>query len=329
LLFGRQGEIHADAERYLPRAGNVPPVAESFEVSGPDGRKLEAIAEGPTDGTLVVLHHGTPGSAGEIWPPHIEGAEARGLRLAAYSRPGGAGSDRHPGRTVADCTADAAVVADHLGADRFYTLGGSGGGPHALACAAVLPDRVIAAATIASVAPFDAEGLDWSAGMGEENIQEFDAARAGEKELEAFLNGWLGELREITGDQVLESLGDLVSEPDAAVLTGEFAEFSAASIRDALRSGIWGWFDDDVALLGDWRFDLSAIQVPVTLWHGSEDRFVPPPHGAWLAEHVAGARAHLLDGHGHLSLAVAHFGEILDDMLDTARPSNVAAHSKT
>jgi pimeloyl-ACP methyl ester carboxylesterase len=302
---------------------------ETFEVTTPDGRKLEAIAEGAADGTLVVLHHGTPGSAGEIWPPHISEAEARGLRLAAYSRPGGAGSDRHPGRTVADCAADAAAIADHLGADRFYVLGGSGGGPHALACATLLPDRVIAAATIASVAPFGAEGLDWADGMGEENIQEFDAAQAGEKELEAFLNGWLGELREITGDQVLRSLGDLVSEPDAAVLTGEYAEFSAASIRDAVRSGIWGWFDDDLAILGDWGFDLGGIDVPVSLWHGREDRFVPLAHGVWLSEHVAGAGPHLLDGHGHLSLAVAHFGEILDDMIDSTHPTDVPAQSKT
>jgi pimeloyl-ACP methyl ester carboxylesterase len=117
----------------------VPPVAASFEVGGPGGRKLVAIVEGPADGTLFLLHHGTPGSAGEIWPPHIEEAASRGLRLASYSRPGGAGSERHPGRSVADCAADAAAVADSLGVERFYTLGGSGGGPHALACAALLP----------------------------------------------------------------------------------------------------------------------------------------------------------------------------------------------
>jgi pimeloyl-ACP methyl ester carboxylesterase len=303
-------------------------VAESFEVSAPDGRTLEAIVEGPSDGTLVVTHHGTPGSAGEIWPPHIETAAKRGLRLAAYSRPGGAGSERHAGRSVADCAADAAAVADSLSADRFFTLGGSGGGPHTLACAALLPDRVIASATIASVAPFDAEGLDWSAGMGEENLEEFAAAQAGPDELEAFMDRWASELRTITGEQVLDSLGDLVSEPDAAVLTGEYAEFAAASIRDALRSGIWGWFDDDLALLGDWGFGLDDIDVPVSIWHGHEDRFVPLAHGAWLAEHVSGASVHLLDGHGHLSLAVAHFDQILDDMLRLAQASQAAGQSK-
>jgi pimeloyl-ACP methyl ester carboxylesterase len=293
----------------------VPRVAERFEVTAADGRTLEAIVEGPADGALVVSHHGTPGSASEFWPPHVTEATARGLRLASYSRPGGAGSERHPGRNVADCAADTAAVADHLEARRFYVVGGSGGGPHALACAALLPDRVIAAATIASVAPFDAEGLDWSEGMGEENLEEFAAAQAGPEELEAFMERWATELRTITGEQVLDSLGDLVSEPDAAVLTGEYADFAAASIRDAMRSGIWGWFDDDVALLGDWGFGLGELDVPVEIWHGDDDRFVPQAHGRWLADHVEGANAHLLDGHGHLSLAVANFGEILDELV--------------
>jgi pimeloyl-ACP methyl ester carboxylesterase len=293
----------------------VPRVAERFEVTAADGRTLEAVVEGPADGTLVVSHHGTPGSASEFWPPHVTEAAVRGLRLASYSRPGGAGSERRPGRNVADCAADAAAVADHLEARRFYVVGGSGGGPHALACAALLPDRVIAAATIASVAPFHAEGLDWSDGMGEENLDEFAAAQAGPEELEAFMERWATELRKITGEQVLDSLGDLVSEPDAAVLTGEYADFAAVSIRDAMRSGIWGWFDDDIALLGDWGFGLGEIDVPVDLWHGDDDRFVPQAHGGWLADHVEGANAHLLEGHGHLSLAVAHFGEILDELV--------------
>lgn len=304
-------------------------MADSFDVAGPDGRTLEAVVEGPADGTLVISHHGTPGSASEIWPPHIDEAAARGLRLACYSRPGGAGSDRDAGRSVADCAPDAAAIADQLEADRFYSIGGSGGGPHALACAALLPDRVIAAATIASVAPFEADGLDWCAGMGEENLQEFDAVRAGPEELESFLNNWLTELKDITADQVLEALGDLVSEPDAAVLSGDYAEFSAASMRDSLRAGIWGWFDDDFAMFKPWGFDLDAIGVPVTVWHGTEDRFVPPAHGEWLAGHVAGADARLLDDHGHISLALAHFGEILDALVRSGEGREGTPQSNT
>jgi pimeloyl-ACP methyl ester carboxylesterase len=295
--------------------------AEGFEPSASDGRKLEAIVAGPADGTLVVIHHGTPGSAHEFWPPHLEQAEARGLRLASYSRPGGGASDRDAGRSVASCAADTAAVADSLGTERFYVIGGSGGGPHALACAALLPDRVIAAATIAGVAPYEAEGLDWSDGMGEENIEEFEAALEGPGRLQSFIEGWVSALRTVSGEQVLESLGSLVSPPDAAVLTGEYAEFAAAGLRHAISSSIWGWFDDDLAILAPWEFRLDRISVPMHIWHGSDDRFVPQAHGKWLSEHVAGATAHLLDGHGHLSLALARFGEILDELLRTRRPT--------
>jgi pimeloyl-ACP methyl ester carboxylesterase len=291
---------------------------ERFELTASDGRTLEAIVAGPGDGTPVLMHHGTPGSANDLWPPHIERAEARGLRLLEYTRPGSAGSDRDAGRTVASCGADATAVADAVGAERFLTVGGSGGGPHALACAALLPDRVLAAATIAGVAPADAEDLDWLDGMGEENLEEFAAARAGLAELEAFMTRWASELRALTGPQVLESLGGLVSPPDAAVLTGAYADFAAAGIRHSLSTGIWGWFDDDLAILGDWGFDLGRIEVPVSIWQGREDRFVPPAHGEWLAGQVAGADAHLLDEHGHLSLSLALFGDILDELLRSA-----------
>ena len=286
---------------------------QSFRVGVADGRHLDAVVAGPPDGTAVVLHHGTPDAAA-LWPPDVTAAAERGLRLVGYSRPGSGNSDRHRGRTVADCAADTVAVLDALSVERFYTIGGSGGGPHALACAALLPERVIAAATIAGVAPTDREGLDWLDGMGEENLEEFKAARAGTEALEEFINRWAPGLRTVTGEQVLAEMGDLVSPPDAAVLTGEFAEFSASGLREALRGGIWGWFDDDVAILGDWAFALDRIEVPVRIWHGREDRFVPVSHGQWLAEHVAGATAHILDGHGHLSLALAHFGEILDDL---------------
>jgi pimeloyl-ACP methyl ester carboxylesterase len=291
--------------------------AERFEVAAADGRKLEAITVGEAGSTVVISHHGTPGSAHEFWPAHVEEALGRGLRLVAYSRPGYAGSDRHDGRNIADCAADACAIADALDAERFLTVGGSGGGPHALACAALAPERVIAAATIAGVAPFAAEGLDWFDGMGAENIEELDAARAGADKLERFIAGWEPQLREIEGPAVMESLGDLVSPADAAVLTGEFADYAAAGIRDALRAGIWGWLDDDLAIVGDWGFDPAAIEVPVTVWQGLDDRFVPPAHGRWLAEHVGGAEARLLEGEGHISLGLASFGEILDGLLAT------------
>ena len=174
---------------------------------------------------------------------------------------------------------------------------------------------MIAAATVAGVAPFDAEGLDWLEGMGEENHQELGAAVEGPEKLEEFLAAWEPQLRQVRGPDLLEALGDLVSAADAAVLTGEYAEFAAGGMRNSMSGGTWGWFDDDLAFIGDWGFDPASIAVPVTVWQGLDDRFVPAAHGRWLAAHVAGADARLLDGQGHLSLALGRYGEILDSLL--------------
>ena len=219
--------------------------------------------------------------------------------------------------------ADAASVLDDLGADQFVTIGWSGGGPHALACAALLPGRCLAATSLAGVAPAQAAGLDWVAGMGPENIEEFGAAEQGEAALTAYLTPEADGLRQVTGEQVADELGGLVSAVDRDVVTAEFADYLAALFRAALSTGIAGWRDDDLAFVADWGFPAEqAGQVPVAVWQGDEDRMVPYPHGAWLAGHIPGARAHLLTGEGHLSLAVRQFGAVLDDLLDLAgRPA--------
>jgi pimeloyl-ACP methyl ester carboxylesterase len=285
-----------------------------MEVQAPDGRKLAVEVAGPADGDVVLYHTGTP-SAGSLFEPLLEAGAERGLRHVCYCRPGYAGSDRQPGRNVADCALDAATIADQLGIERFYTAGQSGGGPHALACGALLADRVLAVATTASAAPYGAEGLDWLGGMGKENVEEVAAYEEGEEALRVFIEAEAEKLRSVAADDILEALGDLVSAPDRAVLTGAFAESQAASLHTALSNGIWGWFDDDQAMLGDWGFDLGAIDVPVTIWQGEEDRMVPFAHGEWLAENVRGARAQLLAGEGHLSLRLGRYGEILDDLI--------------
>ena len=263
------------------------------------------------------MHHGTPDSAHELWPPHVEEAAARGLRLAGYSRPGSGSSDRDQGRSVASCAADAAAVADALGAERFLTAGGSGGGPHALACAALLPDRVLAAAIDRRSRAGRRRGtrLARRDGRGEPS-RSSGRRRPAPRTLERVPRaGGRRSFARRRAPTLLESLGDLVSPPDAAVLSGEYAEFGASSFHLALSEGIWVWFDDDLAFIRDWGFDLGAIEVPVTIWQGRQDRFVPVAHGEWLAANVAGATAHILDEHGHLSLALAHFGEILDDLM--------------
>jgi pimeloyl-ACP methyl ester carboxylesterase len=277
-------------------------------------RELEVVASGPDDGIPLITHHGTPGAA-VPYAPAVAAAAERGLRHITYSRPGYGGSARDEGRTVASCAADVAAILDALGADRCYTYGESGGGPHALACGALLGDRVIKAASIAGIAPWGADGLDWQAGMGAENVGEFAAAQEGPEPLRAFLEQARAGLGQLTGEQVAGSLGDLIGEADRAALTGAFADYLAASINAGLAGGTDGWFDDDIAFLGPWGFDLESITVPVTVWQGDDDRMVPFAHGEWLAAHVAGASAQLRRGEGHLSISETARGEILDDLL--------------
>jgi pimeloyl-ACP methyl ester carboxylesterase len=285
------------------------------------GRVLEVLVGGPEDALPLVFHTGTP--SGLVWyPPLAEAATARGLRTVLYARPGYGGSTPQPGRLVADAAADVDKILERIGADEFVTAGWSGGGPHALACAALLPVRCLAAATIAGVAPSDSPGLDWMAGMAEENHEEFRAALAGEADLTAFLDAAAGSLREIRAPEVAEGLGGLVSDADKAALGGEFADYLADALRAAVTPGIDGWRDDDLAFTRDWGVSLEALghATPVAIWQGDQDRMVPGTHGAWLAANIPLARARIRPGEGHLTLMINRVGEILDDLMTLARP---------
>ncbi len=286
-------------------------------VDGPGGRPLEVHVHGPQDGRAVLFHHGTPGGPRPL-PGQVELGAERGLRHVLYARPGYAGSARAPDRAVADCAADAAAVLDALGIETCLTAGWSGGGPHALACAALLGGRVRAAATLAGVAPSDAAGLDWMAGMGQENLEEFGAALEGEVALRPYLEAQLPLLRTITGGQLAGALGDLIDEADRRVLHGGAADVLAEMFHDALAPGIDGWHDDDLAFVRPWGFDLAGITVPVTVWQGGQDRMVPSPHGPWLVGHLPTARARFDDAHGHVSLVTDDYGAVLDDLLERA-----------
>jgi pimeloyl-ACP methyl ester carboxylesterase len=176
----------------------------------------------------------------------------------------------------------------------------------------------MAAATLAGVAPVNAQGLDWLAGMGEENVEEFGAASAGEEQLSSYLQAERAAMLQSSAANLHAALGDLLSDVDREVLSGEFAEYLATSVKAALEHGIAGWLDDDLAFFADWGFDLGAIAVPVTIWQGEQDRFVPSAHGRWLAEHVQGAKARLLAEHGHLSLTVGSYGRVLDELIAAA-----------
>jgi pimeloyl-ACP methyl ester carboxylesterase len=289
-----------------------------LEITAPRGGTLQVLVSGPDDGLPFIFHTGTP--AGPVASgPMAETAAERGLRTILYARPGYAGSTPQPGRRVADAAADAAAVLDELQVGRFITAGWSGGGPHALACAALLPGRCLAAACMASPAPHNADGLDWLEGMGPENIDEYTAAREGVAALTGFIEDAAGGLATVTGTEVAAGLGGLLSGVDKASLSDEFADYLAASFRAALQSGIEGWRDDDLAFVSDWGFaPAEASKVPVAVWQGDADLMVPFSHGAWLASHVPGARGHLLPGEGHLTLAGRTFGAVLDDLAGMA-----------
>jgi pimeloyl-ACP methyl ester carboxylesterase len=274
------------------------------------------VVDGPPDGPVLVFHSGTP--SGAVSFPILSGpAAARGMRTVSWSRPGYGASTSQPGRTVASVAADTDAVLSALGVADFVTLGWSGGGPHALACAALMPDRCRAAALVGGVAPYDAKGLDWMAGMGAENLEEFGAAAAGATALEAFLEPAGSGLRTVTGDGIVAGMGDLVDEVDRTATQGEIADWLAASMRHAVAAGTDGWRDDDLAFVNDWDVELSSISCAVTVWQGEHDRMVPHSHGSWLAERIPGATLRLDPAEGHISLMLRS-EEILADLLAAA-----------
>jgi pimeloyl-ACP methyl ester carboxylesterase len=278
----------------------------------PDGRRLDIRVSGPEAGLPLVFHHGTPGAATAV-RSFEAAAHRRGLRLVTLSRPGYGGSTRQPGRSVVDVAADTAAVLDALGAEHCLVAGWSGGGPHALACAA-RTDAVDAVLVIAGVAPYGADGLDWMAGMGDENVAEFGTALEGEQPLRRFLEAEREHLKGVDPADIVSSLESLLPDVDRAVLTDEFAEDMAAGFHEGLRLGVDGWLDDDLAFLEPWGFDLGEISVPTMVWQGSADLMVPFAHGRWLASHLPGASVHLEPGEGHLSIGLGACEEMLTEL---------------
>ncbi|RDI73909.1 putative hydrolases or acyltransferases (alpha/beta hydrolase superfamily) [Gaiella occulta] len=272
-------------------------------VRTPDGRTVAARAAGPRSSRALYVVDGTP-SGGVLNPMFVEAATALDLACVTHARPGYGDSTRQPGRAVADVAADVAAVAAAFDLDTLHVVGWSGGGPHALACAALLPGLVRSAATLAGVAPWQAEGLDWLDGMAAENVAEFGAALEGEEALFAALDAQRDALANVTAADVAAALGGLVAGVDLPALEGRLGEWLAATFREAVRTGVRGWVDDDLAFIRDWGFDLAGIRVPVSVWQGDQDLMVPLAHGAWLAGAIPGARSRLIEGEGHLSLAL-------------------------
>jgi pimeloyl-ACP methyl ester carboxylesterase len=280
-----------------------------------DGRWLQVQEAGDPTGTPVLYHNGSPNSR-FIYQGTAEEAAAHGVRILCYDRPGYGASTHQPDRRIADCAADVSTIADALGISRLGVYGASGGGAHALACAALLPDLVPAVAVLAGMAPWGAEDLDYFDGMGEMNAEDIqlylsDEAAWRKKGVQDRI-----DMITVEPDQVHAMLETLISPADAAVLTPHLVEYLVASTRDGLAPGEEGWAQDAVAHMVDWGFELDSITTPVLLLHGRQDRFVPFGHGVWLSQHIPGVEARLTDEDGHLTLHENHQGEVFDWLLE-------------
>jgi pimeloyl-ACP methyl ester carboxylesterase len=270
----------------------------------PDGRTLGYAIWGDPKGFPVLSLHGTPGCRFNRWPVEEVYAEA-GVCWVTHDRAGYGRSDRHHGRNVADEAADVAALADELGFDRFGITGGSGGGPHVLACAALLPERVVRAICVVGLAPFGRPGLeedDWLDGMDPENVKETRWAQGDEgvhtRELEAE-HKRMEERVAVDPTTVLE--GFELSESDRAQLARpEAMQVIREATAEECVNGVGGWVDDDRAFLQPWGFDVATVAVPVLIRYGLTDVLVPPAHGEWLAANVPGCIVHTEETAGHM-----------------------------
>jgi pimeloyl-ACP methyl ester carboxylesterase len=226
-----------------------------------------------------------------------------GVRLITFDRPGYGGSDRQKFRRVANVVDDVLAIADALGVRQFAVLGRSGGGPHALACAALLPDRVTRAGILVSLAPWAADGLDWFAGMADSNVQEFRSALDRPDELATNLAQTAAAIKADPASHVSALRPELPEADRRVVADAGIRALLAENYGEALRESADGWFDDNRAFCSPWGFNLSDIKVPVLVWQGEDDVFSPVRHAQWLADQIPNASMVIKPG-------TAHFGAI-------------------
>ena len=267
-----------------------------------DGRRLRLQEWGQPHGAPVFLLHGTPGS--RLGPrPRPAVLYAQGIRLIAYDRPGYGDSDRLPGRRVADAAADMEDIADHLGLSTFAVVGRSGGAPHALAGAALLPDRVTRVAGLANIAPPDADGLDWYADMTPSNARTYSAARLGYAELTRSMEDALAQVDAAPTGSLPFGDTELAAADEAVIADFGIKRMLSTSFAESLRGSLTGWIDDTIAFSTPWGFDPVSIKVPTLLWHGRDDIFSPVSHTFWLSRKIKNASVLIDPG-------AAHFGAV-------------------
>jgi pimeloyl-ACP methyl ester carboxylesterase len=266
----------------------------------PDGRNLAYCLYGREDGSRVVFFYGTPGTM-FLAPDRLVPVDELGIRLLVLDRPGYGASTRLPGRSVTAVADDLAVLAGHLGWDRFAVWGASGGGPHALACAARLGDRLTRCASVVSPAPFDADGLDWLDGMSALNVEEFTRARAGEADYRPMAEQLARDAVAAAERGGLAVADDYaLAESDRAVLTAQArSPGHLFRVKAAYTGGIDGCVDDMLTFTRPWDFEVASIRVPVSIWYGPDDALCPRAHTDWLLRHIPAAEAHELPG-GHV-----------------------------
>jgi pimeloyl-ACP methyl ester carboxylesterase len=275
----------------------IPRVREGT-LTTPDGRTLAYLERGPQDGVPVILSHGTPGSRFARHPdPEIY--DRHGVRVVAYDRPGYGGSDPHRGRSIADAPADIAAIADELGFERFAVVGGSGGAPHALACGALLGERVTRVGALVTPAPSDDESFDFFEGLADLNVREVNAALEGEAAIEAFLQPYVEGIRADVDAVIEEILTELPEVDRERASRPETREIMKESFVEAVRQGSRGWADDDLAFAKPWGFALEDVNSETRLWQGELDVLTPRPHGEYVASRLPNARFELLVGGGH------------------------------
>jgi pimeloyl-ACP methyl ester carboxylesterase len=264
------------------------------EVTAQDGRSIRYYDTGPVGNSRLTLvwHHGTPQTGRVLEPVRVPAAE-RGMRVVSVARPGYEGSTSRPGRCVADAAADVLRVADELGVERFVSAGASGGGPHALGCAALAPDRVSAVTVFAGIAPYTTN-FDWFGGMADPSA--LRSALTGEDARAAY-----AETAEFNEASFIAR--------DWKALSGDWKSLGAdAGAAEA--SGPAGEIEDDVAYTSPWGFELEQLNVPVLLVQGDSDRVVPPAHATWQHANIAASQLWMRQGDGHVSVLAAYPGAL-------------------
>lgn len=283
-------ELNGDAP-----AGSVP----AGSIARPHGRSVRYFDTGGAAGApVVVWHHGTP-QTGAVIEPVRSAAAARGLRVVSVARAGYPGSDPFPGRRVADAAADVIAVLDELGVDRFASVGASGGGPHALACAALAPGRVQAVAAFAGIAPYWGD-VDWFAGMADPGG------------LRAALAGRQARLAHA---EIAEFDPESFTSRDYETLKGPWGALGADAGAGSA-GGHAGEADDDLAYLAPWGVQLGAVGARALLVQGGRDRVVPATHAGWMLERLPHGELWLRPREGHVSVLTS-LGVALDWAFDS------------